>query len=151
MIIQIFLYTRLTLAGSFTQSKDCTFAKGYAPGPHASHTFACAFLSPDAIYFSIPNLKIVKGKNKCLHLQLGLLPSLSVISRSNGSSSVASAAYRACVKLYDKLWDKVHDYTPKKGQIFTEIFGNFNGSIEELWNAAEAADTRKIQELQEKL
>jgi hypothetical protein len=70
-------------------------------------------------------------------------PSLSVISRSNGSSSVASAAYRACVKLYDKLWDKYHDYTPKKGQIFTEIFGNFKGSIEELWNAAEAADTRK--------
>lgn len=50
------------LKGSFTQSKDCTFAKGYAPGPHASHTFACAFLSPDAIYFSIPNLQIVKGK-----------------------------------------------------------------------------------------
>jgi hypothetical protein len=48
--------------GSFTQTKVCPFAKGYAPGPHASHTYACAFLSPDAIYFSIPNLKIVKGK-----------------------------------------------------------------------------------------
>ena len=51
-----------TRKGSFTQSKDCTFAKGYAPGPHASHTYACAFLSPDAIYFSIPNFEIVKGK-----------------------------------------------------------------------------------------
>lgn len=70
-------------------------------------------------------------------------PSLSVISRTNGSSSVASAAYRACVKLYDKLWDKTYDYTPKRGQIFTEIFGNFIGGLEELWNAAEAADTRK--------
>lgn len=70
-------------------------------------------------------------------------PSLSVISRSNGSSSVASAAYRACVKLHDKLWDKYHDYTPKRGQIFTGRFGDFIGDLEELWNTAEAADTRK--------
>lgn len=48
--------------GSFTQTKVCTFAKGYAPGPDASHTYACAFLSPYAINFSIPNLQFVKGK-----------------------------------------------------------------------------------------
>lgn len=48
--------------GSLTQTKVCSFAKGYAPGPHAAHTHACAFLSPDANYFSIPNLQIVKGK-----------------------------------------------------------------------------------------
>lgn len=48
--------------GSFTQTKVCPFARGYAPGPHASHTHACALLSPEAIYFSIPNLLIVKGK-----------------------------------------------------------------------------------------
>jgi len=70
-------------------------------------------------------------------------PSLSVISRSKGSSAVASAAYRACQNLYDKLYQKFHDYTPKRGQIYTAIFGNFDGDIEALWNAAEAADTRK--------
>lgn len=70
-------------------------------------------------------------------------PSLSVISRSKGSSAVASAAYRACQNLYDKLYQKFHDYTPKRGQIYTAIFGNFAGDIEALWNAAEAADTRK--------
>ena len=58
----IFINKVNPLKGSFTQTKVCPFAKGYAPGPHASHPLACAFLSPDAIYFSIPNLQIVKGK-----------------------------------------------------------------------------------------
>lgn len=70
-------------------------------------------------------------------------PSLSVISRSKGSSSVASAAYRACQRLFDNLYQKVHDYTPKRGQIHTSIFGNFEGDIEALWNAAEASENRK--------
>lgn len=70
-------------------------------------------------------------------------PSLSAVSRSKGSSSVASAAYRACQKLYDKFHDAVHDYRPKRGQIVTEIFGEYSSTIEDLWNTAEASEKRK--------
>ena len=70
-------------------------------------------------------------------------PVLSVLSRSDGKSAVAAAAYRACTRLHDALYKKVHDYTRKGGHVLSKIFGDHNFSIEELWNAAEAADTRK--------
>ena len=68
-------------------------------------------------------------------------PVLSVLSRSDGKSAVAAAAYRACTRLHDALYKKVHDYTRKGGHVLSKIFGDHNFSIEELWNAAEAADT----------
>ena len=70
-------------------------------------------------------------------------PVLSVLSRSDGKSAVAAAAYRACTRLHDALYKKEHDYTRKGGHVLSKIFGDHNFSIEELWNAAEAADTRK--------
>lgn len=35
------------------------------------------------------------------------------ISRQKGQSVVASAAYRACEKLYDERREKIQDYTKK--------------------------------------
>ncbi len=65
-------------------------------------------------------------------------PVLSVLSCSNGKSAVAAAAYRACTRLHDALYKKVHDYTRKGGHALSKIFGDHNFSIEELWNAAES-------------
>ena len=39
------------------------------------------------------------------------------LSRGNGQSAVACAAYRACVKLHDAFYDKDHDYSKKSGHI----------------------------------
>lgn len=68
-------------------------------------------------------------------------PSLQTISRSAGRSSVAAAAYRACVKLTDQLTGLIHDYTRKSGHVDTILIGA--SSISELWNKAEAAENRR--------
>ncbi len=51
-------------------------------------------------------------------------PVLSVLSRSDGKSAVAAAAYRACTRLHDALYKKVHDYTRKGGHVLSKIFGD---------------------------
>ena len=43
------------------------------------------------------------------------------ISRGDGQSSVASAAYRAGEKLTDEYYGQIHDYTRKGGVIMSEI------------------------------
>ena len=68
-------------------------------------------------------------------------PSLQTISRSAGRSAVAAAAYRACVKLIDQTTGLIHDYTRKRGHVETLLVGA--DDISELWNKAEAAETRK--------
>lgn len=68
-------------------------------------------------------------------------PSLQTISRSAGRSSVAAAAYRACIKLTDQLTGLIHDYTRKSGHVDTILIGA--SSISELWNKAEAAENRR--------
>ena len=68
-------------------------------------------------------------------------PSLQTISRSAGRSAVAAAAYRACVKLIDQTTGLIHDYTRKRGHVATVLIGA--SDISELWNKAEAAETRK--------
>lgn len=68
-------------------------------------------------------------------------PSLQTISRAKGRSATAAAAYRACVKLADKLTGVIHDYRAKRGHVETILIGATN--IAQLWNDAEAAEKRK--------
>ena len=66
----------------------------------------------------------------------------SNISRSDGRSAVACAAYRACEKLEDQTYGKVQDYTRKKGLEYKNIYApdHTNAKLldrQTLWNQAE--------------
>ena len=70
------------------------------------------------------------------------------ISRSEGRSVVACAAYRAGEKLKDDRLDKVHDYARKKDVAHTEILlpdgaPNWMQDRETLWNHVEQIEKRK--------
>jgi len=74
--------------------------------------------------------------------------SVKTISRGKGRSSVGAAAYRAGEKLENEQDGKTHDYTRRKGIIYTEIMlpenapkEYFNRSV--LWNSVEKAENRK--------
>jgi Ti-type conjugative transfer relaxase TraA len=75
-----------------------------------------------------------------------------VISRANGSSALASAAYRSASRLYDQRLDRHHDFSNKSGVIYSEVMAPA-GTPEELrkrerlWNAVEAAEKRKDAQL----
>ena len=71
--------------------------------------------------------------------------SIKPVSRSNGRSSTAAAAYRAGVCIADERTGEVHDYTREKGVDYTELVLP-EGVIftrEQLWNAAENTEKRK--------
>lgn len=72
------------------------------------------------------------------------------ISRGKGQSAVAAASYRAGVKLEDKRYGKIHDYSKRHGVTSTDIIlpsvlTNANAIIkrDDLWNMAEEAEKRK--------
>lgn len=73
------------------------------------------------------------------------LCSFKNITRSEGRSAVAAAAYRAGEKVTNR-WDGVtHDYTKKQGVVHTEILLPPEAPAEylfrdKLWNAVEAAE-----------
>ncbi|MGB5954114.1 MobQ family relaxase [Pseudomonas sp.] len=73
---------------------------------------------------------------------------IKTVSRSQGASAVAGAAYRAGLDLADLRTGERHDYTRKQGVVASGILAPA-GSPEwaqdpaQLWNAAEAAETRK--------
>ena len=75
-----------------------------------------------------------------------------VISRTNGSSAVASAAYRAAERLTDERLGRDHDFTNKAGVVHSEIMLPA-GAPERfadratLWNAVEAGEIRKDAQL----
>ena len=71
--------------------------------------------------------------------------SIKPVSRGNGRSSTAAAAYRAGVCLTDERTGEVHDYTRKQGVEHTELVLPEGVSLhrEQLWNAAEKAEKRK--------
>lgn len=74
--------------------------------------------------------------------------SVQIISRSNGSSSVASAAYRAGDKLKDEKTGKIHDYSRKRGIEYSEILVPVNAPYwakdrERLWNEVEIIEKNK--------
>ena len=74
--------------------------------------------------------------------------SVKTISRSNGRSAVACAAYRSGEKLVCNFYGKEQDYTKKTGVEFTEIYAPENTNTEllnrqTLWNQVEKAERRK--------
>ena len=83
-----------------------------------------------------------KHKTRMYHL------SVKTISRANGSSAAASAAYRSGQEVTNERTGEVHDYTRKQGVEHTEIVASpaapewaNNRSV--LWSAAEQAEKRK--------
>lgn len=74
--------------------------------------------------------------------------SASVITRSDGRSAVAAAAYRAGDRLTDARLDSVYDYTRKGGVVHSEIMApeaapGWVHDRETLWNEVEGAEKRK--------
>ncbi len=76
----------------------------------------------------------------------------SIISRSQGRSAIASAAYRSGEKLSDEKQGVVHDYSKKQDVVFSDVFLP-EGAPEEfknrevLWNAVEKHEKRKDAQL----
>jgi len=78
--------------------------------------------------------------------------SAKVIARANGSSAVASAAYRSASRLHDQRLDRHHDFSNKAGVVHSEILLPEGAPAEyadreRLWNAVEAAEVRKDAQL----
>jgi Ti-type conjugative transfer relaxase TraA len=78
--------------------------------------------------------------------------SAKVISRANGSSAVASAAYRSASELNDERLGRSHNFTNKTGVVHSEVMAP-EGSPERwqdrevLWNEVEACEVRKDAQL----
>jgi Ti-type conjugative transfer relaxase TraA len=78
--------------------------------------------------------------------------SAKVISRANGSSAVASAAYRSASELHDERLGRNHDFSNKAGVIHSEVLLP-KGAPERLadrttlWNEVEAGEKRKDAQL----
>lgn len=78
--------------------------------------------------------------------------SAKVISRSSGSSAVASAAYRSAERLHDDRLDRSHDFTNKAGVVHSEVMlpdgaPERLGDRSTLWNEVEATELRKDAQL----
>jgi Ti-type conjugative transfer relaxase TraA len=78
--------------------------------------------------------------------------SAKVVSRANGSSAVASAAYRAAERLTDDRLGRDHDFTNKAGVVHSEIMlpegaPERLADRETLWNTVEAGEVRKDAQL----
>src|SRR3546814_6880843 len=78
--------------------------------------------------------------------------SAKVISRANGSSAVANAAYRAAERPHDDRLGRDHDFSNKAGVFHSEILAP-EGAPERLndratlWNEVEAGEKRKDAQL----
>jgi Ti-type conjugative transfer relaxase TraA len=78
--------------------------------------------------------------------------SAKVISRADGRSAVAAAAYRAAEALPDGRLGRSHDFTNKAGVIHSEILlpkgaPDWLSDRARLWNAVEAGEKRKDAQL----
>ena len=78
--------------------------------------------------------------------------SFSVSSRSSGSSSIASAAYREGEKIEDKRTGVIHDYSRKSDVIESMILAPKNApefckNSSDLWNEVERTEKRKDSQL----
>jgi Ti-type conjugative transfer relaxase TraA len=78
--------------------------------------------------------------------------SAKVISRANGSSAVASAAYRSAERLHDDRLERDHDFTNKSGVVHSEVMlpegaPERLGDRSTLWNEVEATELRKDAQL----
>jgi hypothetical protein len=78
--------------------------------------------------------------------------SAKVISRANGSSAVASAAYRSASELHDDRLGRDHDFSNKAGVVHSEVMLP-EGAPERLndratlWNEVEAARSARTRSL----
>jgi ATP-dependent exoDNAse (exonuclease V) alpha subunit len=77
---------------------------------------------------------------------------VKVIGRKSGSSAVASAAYRAGMRLRDERLDRSHDFSAKRGVVHSEVMLPKNApealsDRERLWNDVEAFEVRKDAQL----
>ena len=82
--------------------------------------------------------------------------SVKAISRADGKSAVACAAYRAGEKLTCEYYGKVQDYTRKTGVEHSQIYAPNNTKEklldrQNLWNAVEKAERKKMPYLHENL
>ena len=73
--------------------------------------------------------------------------SAQIIKRSEGKSSIASAAYRSASRLIDQRTGEIHDYTRKAGVIHTEILSpdktpEWMHDRGQLWNTVETVERR---------
>ena len=74
--------------------------------------------------------------------------SVKPISRSDGRSVTAAAAYRAAAKISDERTGELHDYTRKQGVVSVSLITpklapKWSQNRSQIWNAAELAETRK--------
>ena len=74
--------------------------------------------------------------------------SVKTISRSDGRSAIAAAAYRSGEKLICDYYGKEQDYTKKSGIEFTSLYAPENTSPDllnrqNLWNKVEQVERRK--------
>ena len=74
--------------------------------------------------------------------------SIKSISRGQGHSVTAAAAYRAGIRIEDNTTGLIHDYTRKKGVVSVDMLApadapTWAADPSMLWNAAEVAETRK--------
>ncbi len=78
--------------------------------------------------------------------------SAKMISRANGSSALAAAAYRSASRLRDERLDRSHDFSNKAGVVHSEVMlpdgaPEHLGDRERLWNDVEAVEVRKDAQL----
>ncbi len=78
--------------------------------------------------------------------------SAKVISRANGSSAVAAAAYRSASRLEDERLGRAHDFSNKAGVVHSEVMAPEGAperwsDREVLWNEVEAGEKRKDAQL----
>ena len=79
-----------------------------------------------------------------------------VITRGVGRSVVAASAYASCSQIYNDYDGVQHDYTRKRGNVYSDVFLPLNAPAEwqdraELWNAVEAAEKSKDSRLAREL
>ncbi len=78
--------------------------------------------------------------------------SAKMISRANGSSALAAAAYRSASRLRDERLDRAHDFSNKAGVVHSEVMLPDSApehlrDRERLWNEVEAVEIRKDAQL----
>lgn len=66
---------------------------------------------------------------------------MTTYSRARGNSAVKAAAYRARTSFYDNRRGRRYSYGAEIGLLSSETIG-WHGSAEDLWNTAEASETR---------
>lgn len=69
--------------------------------------------------------------------------SVSKVSRADGRSAVAAAAYRSGEALYEERTMRIHQYQRRRGTVIARRLIGWHESREKLWNAAQAAESRK--------